>query len=248
MKVVIIEDEYFSAEKLRFLLEKLDPTIEVLAVLPSVEKSVAWFSAHAEPDLIFSDIQLEDQESFELFERLSIDAPIIYTTAYDQYAIQAFKQNSIDYLLKPIQPEELRAALKKYENQAYRLLKKGLLPTPQPTKSEPKERFMVRKGNGFAVVKVQDIAYFKSEDKLSFVVTFDQQKLLIDATLEELSEQLDPRRFNRISRNRLVCIDSIHKIHPHFNGRLKLELMPPDEEEVFVSRDRATAFKEWINS
>ncbi|PMD92354.1 DNA-binding response regulator [Siphonobacter sp. BAB-5405] len=244
MNVVIIEDEFFSAEKLRILLQQIDPSLDVLAVLPSVEKAVSWFSTHPEPDLIFSDIQLEDQESFALFERLAIDAPIIYTTAYDQYAIQAFKQNSIDYLLKPINPEELRAALKKYEYLSQRFLAKG----SETPKSEPKERFMVRKGNGFTVVKAQDIAYFKSDQKLSFLITFDGQKLLVDATLEELTEQVDARRFNRISRNRLVCIDSIQKIHPHFNGRLKLELIPADEEEVYVSRDRVQAFKEWINS
>ncbi len=248
MKVVIIEDEFFSAEKLSYLLQKIDADIEVLAILPSVESSLTWFRNHPEPDLIFSDIQLEDKESFELFRQLPIEAPIIYTTAYDHYALQAFKQNSIDYLLKPIDPEELRAALKKYENQAYRMLKKGLRFGQEKPKEEFKERFLVKKGNHLAVIKTSEVAYFKSEEKLSFLVTVDNHKYVIDPTLDQLTEQVDPRKFNRISRNRLVSLDCIRKIHPHFNGRLKLELDPPEEEEVFVSRERVQAFKDWLNS
>ncbi len=248
MKVVIIEDEFFSAEKLSYLLQKIDADIEVLAILPSVESCLTWFRNHPEPDLIFSDIQLEDKESFELFRQLPIEAPIIYTTAYDHYALQAFKQNSIDYLLKPIDPEELRAALKKYENQAYRMLKKGLRFEREKPKEEFKERFLVKKGSGLAVVKTSEVAYFKSEEKLSFLVTVDNHKYVIDPTLDQLTEQVDPRKFNRISRNRLVSLDCIRKIHPHFNGRLKLELDPPEEEEVFVSRERVQAFKDWLNS
>ncbi|MFT4031383.1 MAG: LytTR family DNA-binding domain-containing protein [Siphonobacter sp.] len=248
MKIVIIEDEYFSAEKLSFLLHQIDPKIEILAIIPSVEKGIAWFKSNPEPDLIFSDIQLEDTESFELFNSLDIEAPIIYTTAFDQYALQAFKQNSIDYLLKPIDPDELRSALKKYENQAYRLLKKGLrISLPKP-KDELKERFLVKKGNSLVIVKTTEVAYFKSDQKLTFLVTHDNQKYIIDPTLEELTEQVNPRMFNRISRNRLVSIDSIRKIHPHLNGRLKLELTPPEDEEVFVSRERVQAFKDWLNS
>jgi DNA-binding LytR/AlgR family response regulator len=247
MKIVIIEDEFFSAEKLSMLLGKIDPSIEVLAILPSVEKSLAWFRENPEPDLIFSDIQLEDTDSFELFRQLPIEAPIIYTTAFDQYALQAFKQNSVDYLLKPIDLEELRAALKKYEDQAYRLLKRGLKINPEKPKSQPKERFLVKKGNGLAVVKTDEIAYFKSEDKLTFLVTFDGQKYIIESTLDQVAEQVDARRFNRISRSRLVSVEGIRKISPHFNGRLKLELNPPEDSEVFVSRDRVPQFKEWLD-
>jgi DNA-binding LytR/AlgR family response regulator len=245
MKVVIIEDEFFSAEKLSFQLGKIDDSIEVLAILPSVESGLEWFRNNPEPDLIFSDIQLEDQESFELFRQLNIEAPIIYTTAYDQYALQAFKQNSVDYLLKPIDLEELKAALKKYENQAYRLLKKGLYLQP---KGDFRERFLVKKGSGLTVIKTAEIAYFKSEQKLCFLITFTNQKFVIEATLDQLTEQVDPRKFNRISRSRLIALDSIRKIHPHFNGRLRLELDPPEDEAVFVSRERVQAFKDWLDS
>lgn len=248
MKIVIIEDEYFSAEKLSFLLHQVDASIQVLAILPSVESGLEWFRQNPEPDLIFSDIQLEDKESFELFRQLPIEAPIIYTTAFDHYALQAFKQNSVDYLLKPIDLEELRTALKKYEHQEYRMLKKGLQVRPEKPKEVFKERFLVKKGNALAVIKTSEVAYFKSEQKLSFLVTFDNQKYVIELTLDQLTEQIDPGRFNRISRSRLISLDCIKKIHPYFNGRLKLELDPPEAEEVFVSRERVQAFKDWLNS
>jgi DNA-binding LytR/AlgR family response regulator len=248
MKIVIIEDEFFSAEKLSHQLQKIDDSIEILAVLPSVESCLDWFRNNPEPDLIFSDIQLEDKQSFELFRQLPIEAPIIYTTAYNQYALQAFKQNSLDYLLKPIDIDELRAALKKYENQTYRMLKKGLRAGSEKQKEDFKERFLVKKGSGLAVIKTAEVAYFKSEQKLSFLITFDNQKYVIELTLDQLTEQLDPKKFNRISRNRLISLDSIKKIHHHFNGRLKLELYPAEEEDVFVSRERVQAFKDWLNA
>ena len=248
MKVVIIEDEFFSSEKLSQQLKQLYPAIEILAVIPSVEVGLHWFKTHAEPDLIFSDIQLEDKKSFELFDQLSLETPIIYTTAFDQYAIQAFKQNSIDYLLKPIDLEDLRTALKKYENIEYRLLKKGLRFQLDKPKEEFKERFLVKKGSQLVVVKLEEVAYFKSDQKLNFLVTRDNQKFVIEQTLDQLTELLDAKKFNRISRSRLISLDSIHKIHHHFNGRLKLELNPPEEEEVFVSRERVHSFKEWLDA
>lgn len=248
MKVVIIEDEFYSAEKLSYQLQKIDASIEILAILPSVESGLTWFKNNPEPDLIFSDIQLEDKQSFELFRQLPIEAPIIYTTAYDQYALQAFKQNSIDYLLKPIDMEELRAALKKYENQEYRMLKKGLRFGAEKSREDFKERFLVKRGSALGVVKTSEIAYFKSDQKLTFLVTTDNQKYIIEPTLDQLMEQVDARKFNRISRSRLISLDCIRKIHPYFNGRLKLELEPPEEEEVLVSRERVQIFKDWLNS
>ena len=247
MKIVIIEDEFFSAEKLKQQLQQIDDSIQVLAILHSVEQSLEWFRSHPEPDLIFSDIQLEDKDSFELFRQFPIQAPIIYTTAFDQYALKAFKQNSIDYLLKPIDVEDLRAALKKYESQEYRLLKKGLRFQNDMPSNASKERFLVKKGNQWVVIKIADIAYFKSDQKVNFLITFDQQKYIVEQTLDQITEQLDIKKFNRISRGRLVALESIKKIHNHFNGRLKLELYPPDDEEVFVSRDRVQAFKNWLD-
>ena len=248
MKVVIIEDEYFSAEKLSNQLVRLNPSIEILAIIPSVEKGLEWFRSHQEPDLIFSDIQLEDQKSFDLFSQLTLQAPVIYTTAFDQYAINAFKQNGIDYLLKPIAMEDLQTALRKYENLEYRMLKRGLILQNEKTKAEVKERFLVKKGSQLVIVKTSEVAYFKSDQKLSFLVTFDHHKYIIEQTLDQITEQVDPKKFNRISRSRLVALESIDKIHNHFNGRLKLELRPAEDEEVFVSRERVQAFKDWLNS
>lgn len=246
MKVVIIEDEYFSAEKLSHQLLHLQADIEILAIIPSVEKGLAWFRAHAEPDLIFSDIQLEDQNSFDLFSQLSLQTPVIYTTAFDQYAINAFKQNGIDYLLKPIAIDDLQAALRKYANLEYRILKRGLI-LQEKQKAELKERFLVKKGSQLVVIKTSDVAYFKSDQKLSFLITFDNHKYIIEQTLDQITGQVDPKRFHRISRSRLIALESIDKIHNHFNGRLKLELRPPEDEEVFVSRERVQDFKDWLN-
>lgn len=248
MKVVIIEDEHFSAERLSSQLIHLNPSIEILAIIPSVEKGLDWFHTHQEPDLIFSDIQLEDQKSFDLFSRLSLQTPVIYTTAFDQYAINAFKQNGIDYLLKPIAMEDLQTALRKYENLEYRMLKRGLVLQTEKPKAEVKERFLVKKGSQLVVIKTSEIAYFKSDQKLSFLVTYDNHKYITEQTLDQITEQVDPKKFNRISRSRLIALESIDKIHNHFNGRLKLELRPAEDDEVFVSRERVQAFKDWLNS
>ena len=247
MKVVIIEDEYFSAEKLAAQLKKIDLSINVLAVLPSVEACLDWFNNNPGPDLIFADIQLEDKESFELFKQIKINVPIIYTTAFDKFALQAFKQNSIDYLLKPIDPDELRDAIKKYEDIEYRMLKKGLNFQPETSKEQFREKFLVKKGSQLEIIKASEVAYFKSEQKLNFLITFHHQKFIIELTMDQLAAQVDPKKFNRISRGRIISIDSIKKIHNHFNGRLKLELEPPEEEEIFVSRERVQNFKEWLD-
>jgi DNA-binding LytR/AlgR family response regulator len=162
--------------------------------------------------------------------------------------LQAFKQNSIDYLLKPIDIDELRMALQKYENLEYRMLKRGKQVQLEKRKDGFRERFLVKKGSMLAVVKISEVAYFKSDQKLSFLVTHDNQKYVIEQTLDQLMDEVDPKLFNRISRGRLVSLEAIKKIHSHFNGRLKLELHPPEEEEVFVSRERVQGFKEWLDS
>lgn len=246
MKVVIIEDEIFSAEKLMHQLQKLDSSLEIIAILPSVQKCFEWFQTNPEPDLIFSDIQLEDQNSFEFFRQFKVHAPIIYTTAFDQFAIQAFKQNSIDYLLKPIDIDELRLALDKFNQLEFRNYLK--VKKSNSSKLDYKERFLVKKGNQLVVVKTDEVRFFKSEQKVTFLVTSDNQRLILDQTLDQLSSVLDPKKFFRINRSRLISIECIHKIHPHFNGRLKLDLIPSDDEEVFVSRDRVQNFKDWLES
>ncbi len=239
MKVLIIEDELFSAERLQNQLNRIDSDIKVLGILPSVAECLAWFKENPEPDLLFLDIHLEDANSFELFEKMNLGVPIIYTTAYADYALQAFKQNSVDYLLKPIVLEELQSAIEKYRQHF----------SPSEPEEAPtiKERFLVKQGSQYVSVAVSSIAYFKSEQKVNFIVTAENEKYIIDQSLDQVAQVVDPQVFFRISRSRLITIDSIKSIHSHFNGRLKLELNPPEEEEVFVSRERVLGFKAWLD-
>lgn len=253
MNVLIIEDEHFSAERLKQQLLLLNPKIHILNVLDSVKSSIKWFLNNAEPDLIFLDIHLADKNSFEIFKEIKITAPIIFTTAYNQYAIQAFKVNSIDYLLKPIDIDELKIALGKYENlylhkkkenQSFdRELLQSLLQQPNY-----KNRFLVKKGSQFESIQTEEIVYFFSENKLTSLVTVKGNRYLIDQSLEELSTLVNPKDFFRINRQMILGIDSVVKIHAFFNGRLKLEIVHQDsKEEIFVSRERVQAFKEWLD-
>lgn len=253
MKVLIIEDEHFSAERLKQQLLLLNSEIQVLDVLDSVKSSIDWFSKNDEPDLIFLDIHLADKNSFEIFKEVNITAPIIFTTAYNQYAIQAFKVNSIDYLLKPIDVDELKIALEKYENLYLQEKKENQsidteLLQSLLQKPNYKNRFLVKKGSQFESIQTENIAYFFSENKLTSLVTQKGNRYLIDQSLEELSSLLNPVDFFRINRQMILRIDSVVKIHTFFNGRLKLEIVHQDsKEEIFVSRERVQAFKEWLD-
>lgn len=239
MKVLVVEDELFSAERLKSILMKIDAEIEVLDVLTSVESCLNWFSENTAPDLILLDIHLEDGESFELFREMDIQTPVIFTTAYEKYALQAFKQNSVDYLLKPIVPEELEQAINKFKSR--------ISFTPEAEIKE-KKRFLVKKGSQLVSVLVSEIAYFKTENKLTYLITKQNEKHVIDYSLEQLVEVLNRECFYRINRSTILGIESVVKIHNHFNGRLKLELNPSESEDVFVSRDRVFGFKMWLDS
>ena len=239
MKVLIVEDEMFSAQRLEGLLKKIDQQIQVVQILSSVESCLTWFDKNPTPDLILLDIHLEDKESFELFDEIDIQTPIIFTTAYANYALQAFKQNSIDYLLKPIVKEELESALNKF---------KLLHFTPTPKEPEKiKQRFLVKKGSQFISILIEEVSYFKTEDKVNFIVTNNGKTHTVDYSMDQIVKVTDPLLFYRINRSRVIHINSIHKIHNHYNGRLKLELIPEDTEDVFVSRDRVFGFKEWLD-
>ena len=252
MKAIIIEDELLSAERLQIILERIDPNIVVVKILPSVNESVAWLSNNDMPDLLLMDIHLSDQSSFEIFKQVEITAPIIFTTAYDQYAIQAFKHNSIDYLLKPIDPEDLGSALTKLKS-----LQQSSTPTItpellnqliQPTKTAHyKERFLVKKANGLKTIPTEDIAYIKSEDKVTIIYTNDKTKDIIDQSLDKVEALLDPQFYFRINRHMIIRVDAILNIHNYLNGRLKLDVQPSSAEDVFVSRDRVNNFKAWLD-
>lgn len=254
MNVLILEDEEWTANRLVSLLYAYDPHIQVLAQLPSVAKAIDWFTQSSViwPDLIFLDIQLEDELGFTLIKRLNLPIPIIFTTAYEQYTLQAFKANSIDYLLKPIDPAELRAALDKF-NRLHVMPKRAMLDeqvlmqlTRQLTAPVYRDRFMVSVGPKLRSVPTEEIAYFFFEDKVTFLLGDDTHALPIDYSLDRLGQLLKPTQFFRVNRSFLVAVWAIKSVHTYTGSKLKLELHPPPRQDVFVSIDRVTAFKEWF--
>lgn len=249
MKAIIVEDENLTARRLESLLKTLEPGIEILAILPSVAEAVQWLRHHDAPDLTFMDIHLEDDLCFRIFELAPLTSPVIFTTAYDEYMIRAFKVNSIDYLLKPINPEELKSALDKF-----RAVQKHFVRTDLDTllqyigqrPAEYKTRFMVTVGSKIRSIEIEDIAYFYSQEKLSFLVTREGQHLPIDYSLDKLTAILNPRDFFRISRQYLVSFSAIQTVHAYYKGKYRLDLKPLPQQEVYVSADRMTDFKEWL--
>ncbi|MCK9616751.1 MAG: LytTR family DNA-binding domain-containing protein [Lentimicrobiaceae bacterium] len=252
MQIVIIEDEKLAANYLEKMILKFDNNIKVLAKPESVEEAITWFTTHKEPDLIFLDIHLEDGLSFSIFEKVSVKSPIIFTTAYDEYAIKAFSLKSIDYLLKPIQQEELNRSIEKYREWNSANTKEiniqelyDLLSAKNPNY---KERFSIHVGQKIRTISVDDIAYFYSEESITFVVTNDKAEYALDYSLEELGEMLNPKDFFRINRQYLIKLKAIKNIHVFPKSRLKIELNPPAAKEVFVSIDKITRFKQWLNT
>jgi len=251
MKVLIIEDEPPAAKQLEKLLHERRSSIQVLEVLDSIESAVRWFRAPQPLQLIFMDIQLADGLSFDIFQQAVIDAPVIFTTAYDQFTLRAFKVNSVDYLLKPIDPQELERALLKYEN----VFQPRITYDPQlidqliATVSQPsyKERFLIKAGQHISYVPVSDIRYFYSDGGLVFAQTGTTKKHPLDYTLDQLQELISPAQFFRLNRKAIVSVEAIRKIAPYFNSRLILELQPPPDFDVIVSRDRVSDFKRWLD-
>lgn len=250
MEVLIFEDEELTAERLTHLLRRYDPEIKVLDILESVKKGISWFEENKVPQLIFMDIQLTDGPCFELFEQVRIETPIIFTTAYDEYAIKAFKLNSIDYLLKPIDFKELSAAIDKFKK-----LHDNQPKVDSSTYDELltnfstsyKMRFMVKIGDQLKYVNSKDIAYFMSSEGLVNLCTHNGKSLPLEYSLDHLDEMLDPAYFYRINRKFIINIESIEKIHSYFNSRLKLILKPLPEIDVIISRERVASFKKWLN-
>jgi DNA-binding LytR/AlgR family response regulator len=250
MNVIIIEDEKPSARRLQRMLEKLD--IHPETMLHSVEESIDWFNNNEHPDVIFLDIQLSDGLSFEIFEAVDVKSAIIFTTAYDEYALQAFKLNSIDYLLKPIDETELHKAIKKYEdNQPIRKQVtldfndiKNLL--VNPIEREYKKRFSVKIGQHLKLINIDEIECFYSENKGTYLYTSDGRNYLIDNTLEQLEEELQPNTFFRISRKFFVNIHAIKDMVSYTNSRLQIKLNMFNEQDVIVARERVKDFKNWL--
>ncbi|HLT53551.1 MAG TPA: LytTR family DNA-binding domain-containing protein [Flavobacteriaceae bacterium] len=251
MQVIIIEDEKPSARRLQRMLEQVDIKVEVM--LHSVEESISWFQNNPHPDLIFLDIQLSDGLSFEIFESINITSAVIFTTAYDEYALQAFKLNSIDYLLKPIDEDELQRAVEKYkgrtQQQAVTLdfndIKKLLV---NPIERTYKKRFSVKVGQHIKLVPVDEVECFYSENKGTYLFTTDGRNYLMDNTLEQLEDELEPNVFFRVSRKFFVNINAIKDIIYYTNSRLQVKLQKFNEQEIIVSRERVKDFKDWLDN
>ncbi|SMD35871.1 two component transcriptional regulator, LytTR family [Reichenbachiella faecimaris] len=249
-EVVIVEDERLAAEKLSRQLKNIDSQIEIVACLDSVSRAVKFLSSRS-VDLIFLDVHLGDDVSFSIFEKIKIKTPIIFTTAYDQYAIKAFKLNSIDYLLKPVSKTDLKAALTKYfdgkQDQTsvdYEVLLRSLQSNDA---SVYQTRFMVYKGDKVKTIDVTDVAYFFAEGKYVYLVEKSGFEYLVDYTLDKLKEYLNPQRFFRINRQFIIQICAIEEMVNYSKGRLQISLNPPTKKDAIVSIERATAFKNWLN-
>lgn len=252
MKVFIVEDEQPAVTRLTKMLLEVYPSIQITGQAESIQQAVFHFNSQKDDQLIFMDIHLADGLSFEIFNQTSIEAPVIFTTAYDQYALQAFKVNSIDYLLKPIDESELKRAIQKHELLAG---KKTENPTDQMLKllrdlnalsHKEKERIMIKRGQQLSFLKIDQIACFFAEGKFAYVVDTQYNKYILDNTLSTLETELSPRLFFRINRNLIVHIDAITKVHSWAGNRLQVELKGETQIDTIVSRDRVTAFKEWL--
>lgn len=246
---LIIEDELPNIQRLKKLLTIADPNIEVLASLQTTKDSIDWLKSNPHPDVIFMDIRLTDGISFNIFDAVKITTAVIFITAYDEYALKAFEVNGVDYLLKPLEADKLDKALKKAmllggnasDDSLLRLIKGMQIKQPVY-----RLRFLVNYRDRYIIIPVEDIAYFSSEHKNTFIITHNAQRFAIDQTLESLVQELDPSRFFRASRQAIVCVKAISKITQSFNNQLKIELTPPIEDGILLSREKSGQLKKWL--
>ncbi len=253
MKVLIIEDEAPAFRRLQKILDEVKPGIEIVDVIDSVEDSVKWLNNHHAPDLIFMDIQLSDGISFEIFEHIKITNPVIFTTAFDEYMLRAFRVNSIDYLLKPIKTEELSNSLKKYEEIRSAFVKEDrqdintLIQHIKLDDKKYKNRFLVKKGDKLLSIESSDIAYFQTRNGVVSLVTQAGRKHLIDYTLDELGQQLDPDDFFRANRQYLIHFSLIKEVHRYHKGKLLVEGKLETDEPILISEEKSSLFKRWLD-
>jgi len=251
MKVLIVEDEKVAANRLEKMLLEIDPDIQVMAKTGTITESVKWL-LNNQADLIFLDIQLADGVSFSIFDQVNVNTPVIFTTAYDQYAIKAFQLNSIAYLLKPIRKKELEDSLQKFKNikSAFTIDFDSLLEGIQGKKQDYKKRFLIQIGDKIKKIETSEIAWFNAVEKNVFLKTFQHKSMAIDYSLDALEKLLDPGQFFRINRKYFVNMDAIESMTAFSRGRVKIKLNPPadDEMETIVSVERAANFKKWLNN
>lgn len=250
MKAVIIEDEDIASRRLRNLIEELAPDCEILEQISSVESGHKWFENNLLPDLIFLDIQLNDGYGFDIIDKLAQHPPIIFTTAYNEYAIRGFKYNGLDYLLKPIDKNELKKALEKYTNIIHTRKNQStdIEAIRHLFQKEYKRRFMIKVGNQYNSYNVENIAYFMADEGIIFLFTTTGQKCPVEYTIDQLEEILDPIYFFRVNRKFMVSVNAVQEIHTYFNSRLLIKVIPPTEDQIIVSRERTTNFKKWLDT
>ena len=255
MKAVILEDEEIIAKVLEGKIKRLDPSIEIVEILPSLKVAKKWFLQHAAPDLLFMDIKLSDGLSFELFSQFDLKCPVIFCTAYEEYAIRAFKVNGVDYLLKPVQEDELEKAISKVRQQLQTKSTGAIdlqqlaqyFMNPAAARTQYKERFIVNANNKWMPVETADIAVF-FKDNLNYLYTFGGEKLIYDfSALEDIEEVLDPNIFFRANRQTILHINAVHVVRPQGNQKLVVQLKSPLKLEVDISREKAPAFKKWMD-
>jgi DNA-binding LytR/AlgR family response regulator len=256
MTVLIVEDEELAVEKLEHMVAEIEKEAELVGSVSSIKGTVEWLNKNDAPDIILLDIELSDGQSFEIFKQAEVESTVIFTTSYDEYAIKAFKVNSIDYLLKPVQKEDLKAAFDKYKklNTINKPLGKETLNIQSLLKElqgqfQPKEyrrRFLVKIGQKHLPVEVDEINYFYIDERSTLFKTSDNRKLVIDYTLDEIESMLDEHRFFRINRSFIVSIESVRQMNDFFNSRLILKLHPEINKEVIVSREKVNDFKKWM--
>lgn len=252
MRVLIIEDENLAAKRIMKMTMEQEPDFVIEGVMDSIESSVKWLKNNPQPDLILMDIELADGQSFEIFNQVDVTSTIIFTTAYDEFAIRAFKVNSIDYLLKPIDPDELRKSFDKFKelHKSKAVVSKidldSIVTALREKQQVYKQRFLVKQGQRLIPIDMSEIAFFYTEDKVSFIKTFTAQRYIVDHSLDELELLLDPVIFFRANRQYIIHSKCLDGIHHHFNGKLKINLKPGNGDDVFVSREKAADFKKWL--
>ncbi len=252
MNIIILEDEELASRRLENMIKQFDESINILAKIESVEEAIKWFKSNPEPDLIFLDIHLEDDLSFAIFEKVEVKSPIIFTTAFDEYAIKAFKLKSIDYLLKPISQDDLNKAILKYQdwnktNSTSSVDMQSLFDLINKKVPTYKNRFSITIGTKIKSFEISEIAYFFSQSSITFMVTNNNMEYPIDYSLDQLIAILDPQQFFRINRQYLLKMKSIVNVHIFPKSRLKVDLFPSRKEEIFISLDKVAKFKDWLN-
>lgn len=250
IKVIIVEDEKLAVNRLQRIIKEIDNTIKVVAVADTIRKATEFFKSNTDIDLAFFDIELADGQSFDIFSAVEVPCPVIFTTAYDEYALRAFKVNSIDYLLKPVDVEELRKSLDKFNKLAKKEMSGSIEKLIGDLKYQHsggfRTRFLSKQGNKMVPVNVSDIGYFYAEEKATFIMTTKGNRHIINSTLDEIENNTDPQLFFRINRGMIINVAAINEVHSWFNGKIKLHVTPAFTDDVFVSRERVPDFRKWM--